>query len=354
MLCSRTAERPVAAGGRLPPPRARTATLRSGIVVTVAAVVLFARTVRAESAGDAVRIVYEAPGGCPGEEEFLARVRARVSRMRTATGADGPRLFSVRVREARQAFVGTLDITEPDGAQSHRRIPADTCIEAVDALALVTALAIDPRAAARHAAANSSDAAAPARLQEATPVGVKQAGLERAAFWSFEFSAEGRLASGVSPGPVWAWGALGSAGLVTGTPWTPRIRAGVLWSPKHTFAGEQGAAAFGWTAAVVDLCALDVALGLGASVQPCLSAELGALRAEGVRVQNHQSATRRWVATGVAADVAWRLSGPLELVGVAAVVVPWVPDRFLVGTERIHEVPLVAWRAGLGLAVVWP
>ena len=106
------------------------------------AVALSARSVQAESGGDPVRIVYEAPRGCPAEKEFLGRVRVRVPRMRTATAADRPRLFSVRVREAPQTFVGTLDITEPEGAEAHRRIPAETCEEAVDALALVTALAI--------------------------------------------------------------------------------------------------------------------------------------------------------------------------------------------------------------------
>ena len=104
----------------------------------------------------------------------------------------------------------------------------------------------------------------------------------------------------------------------------------------------------------MDVCVANVALGLGASVRPCMTAELGALSAEGQRVNNPQSATRRWVATGALADAAWHLSGPVELTGIAAAVFPWLPDRFFVGTERIHEVPRVAWRAGLGLAVVWP
>lgn len=320
--------------------------------LALAALSLLPEQARGQSAGDPVHVDYQAPARCPDERAFLRRVRARIPGLRSPTADEAPRVFRIRVVEDEGRFLGSLTITEPDGAVSDRSIPAESCAEAVDALALVAALAIDPRAlSARPVEVKGVEPPKPAP-KPAGPQPVEPEASEMT--WSAELGAGLHGASGVSPEPVLAWSASAGLGFTASGLVDPMLRGGVAWSPERTFDGQQGAATFEWISALVDLCVLEFDLGTNGSVRPCLTLELGEVRARGVRVESPNNATRTWAATGGLVEGAWRFSGPLQLVGSAAAVLPLQRDRYWVATELIHEVPLVAARVGLGLALRWP
>ncbi|MGH7294495.1 MAG: hypothetical protein ACRELB_06170, partial [Polyangiaceae bacterium] len=105
---------------------------------------------RAQPAEEPIRIEYAAPPTCPPESAFFAQLRARTSRVtRAATGARA-RTFAVTVVPRGRRIAGHLVIRDPDGATAAERdVAGDTCEEVVEALALVTALSVDPGAVTR-------------------------------------------------------------------------------------------------------------------------------------------------------------------------------------------------------------
>jgi hypothetical protein len=93
-------------------------------------------------------IVYQAPDQCPGREVFQAALAARLNapadtrRGRTLVDAS----FSLRARR----ITARVSLRDPAGGVRERSIEAETCREAIDALALITALALSPSAIARQ------------------------------------------------------------------------------------------------------------------------------------------------------------------------------------------------------------
>ena len=111
-----------------------------------------------------VRLEYHAPDACPDERAFVARVRSRTTRFvlagADATGGDEvARSFSVDVSTTPHGVEGRLTSLEATRtpAPATRVVAGETCDEVVDALALITALAVDP---------NASTAFAPAPVPE--------------------------------------------------------------------------------------------------------------------------------------------------------------------------------------------
>ena len=90
---------------------------------------------------------YEAEAGCPDAAEFGGEVRGRASRARLADPGERARTFTVRITRAGRTFRGPLEVRETAGDSSARDVSGASCAEVASALALVTALAIDPQAA---------------------------------------------------------------------------------------------------------------------------------------------------------------------------------------------------------------
>jgi hypothetical protein len=94
-----------------------------------------------------IRLTYRAYASCPTEGRFVREVTARTERARVATPGEAARAFLVTVTPETGTIRGLLSITSLGGSVSRREVTGDTCSEVVSALALITALAIDPSAA---------------------------------------------------------------------------------------------------------------------------------------------------------------------------------------------------------------
>ena len=90
---------------------------------------------------------YQVTENCPRKPEFLADVRVRTALANQRDGRDA-RQFVVTAQQVSDGeFLGTLRIVSPGGSSSMPREVTDaSCLEVVRTLALITALAIDPRA----------------------------------------------------------------------------------------------------------------------------------------------------------------------------------------------------------------
>jgi hypothetical protein len=102
---------------------------------------------RAQDAEEAIRLDYQSGPGCPDEASFVARIRARTQRAHLVAEGESAREFDVRiVASGRPA--GTVTVVNHGHAEGARSVNAGTCEEVADALSLIVALALDPRAMA--------------------------------------------------------------------------------------------------------------------------------------------------------------------------------------------------------------
>jgi hypothetical protein len=102
----------------------------------------------ASARGEDVHLVYRAPSSCPDEQAFKAEVSARTQRAIWVEARGDVRTFAVEIALALDGARGKLTIVDPQApdAPAQREVPGKDCREVHAALALVTALTIDPAA----------------------------------------------------------------------------------------------------------------------------------------------------------------------------------------------------------------
>ena len=122
---------------------ARTCSRLAPVFVLLAA---FERPARAQDAPEPIHLDYQASPGCPDEAAFLNRVRSRTGRARFVGPAARARRFSVTIDAGASGATGRVVVVETDGVEHTRHLDAGTCEDVADALGLIVALAIDPRA----------------------------------------------------------------------------------------------------------------------------------------------------------------------------------------------------------------
>jgi hypothetical protein len=335
------------------PPRQRLTAGRTGLAGLAALAAIGSpgpRVAAAEDGVEPIRLEYRASGDCPSEAEFIARVRARTSRIRPAWSEEPARTFSVAL-DAGPPPAGRLQIAVHDKLGGKRSVQADRCSDVADALALMVALAVDPQADARPSVASSA-AAEPARAEPA-PV-TTDAPAHRAAprYEAARFSAglDFVLATAVAPSAV--LGGSAYVGFRTRSEgwFDPSLRlAFAIAGGPAIDVPAGGRASFLWTTGRADACAITwphAPLRLTA----CARLEAGALRVAGSAIVGGKSATRPWVAAGPLLRAEWPVTGPLFMDADASLLFRAVEDRFYFLPDRtVYQVPLAGLGVGIGL-----
>jgi hypothetical protein len=91
------------------------------------------------------RLAYDAPPDCPTEPEFRAAVSARGTDVAPGSPSNAARVLAVTIRRQADGFGGTFQARDRRGATGKRLVNGRSCTDVVDALALVTAIALaDP------------------------------------------------------------------------------------------------------------------------------------------------------------------------------------------------------------------
>jgi hypothetical protein len=295
-----------------------------------------------------VRLDYQADARCPtqlmSDGAFVSEVRSRSPRIHFAP--DAPRSLVVRiVRErgqGRTKMVGRIELHESDGTTTERAVSGATCEEAVSALGLVAALALDPTASTSDAGAGTTSTASAtpsATTTATTSTSTADASshahdddedastpLEKRR-WSFGAGADGEVVFGASPDPLFAvpvfFEATRALGDVVGLGGGIRFeRAG----ETALTATSGGGADFTWTVGALDLC---LALrGSRLRFNTCIRSHIGTIDAHGEGVLPQRSATRPWVDLGLALALRLRIVGPVFIEAAGHVGVALVQDRF--------------------------
>ncbi len=244
-------------------------------------------------------VVVEAPSGCASVASFSAALEAGSSRVRSGVSAD-----RIEVRAAPRAeggAEGAITIVRAGVRSEQRRVEGASCAEVVDGLALVAALAWDD---APDAPVERSATAAPRTTSIGLPPAPDAAPRSRArSRWSLGIAPSGGTTSLGTDRAVLAWG--GFLDLErTGAGFAPALRIGASHAASEA-ASYGMAETLAWTYARVQACPVAGVLG-AFSVRPCAQADFGVLYAASRNA--YQDATRAWIATGVAARLAWRSS----------------------------------------------
>jgi len=266
-------------------------------------------------------VAYAAPEDCPTEAAFKAAVQGRTAFARFADEPDA-RAVHVVVRATRDKYAGHLSIVGRSGRVSERDVEDALCSNVVDALALVTALAIDPKAMLLLASPPDATSAAPLappldasspNSTEVTPSpvpppparpqtlsasprpGVPHAGSWGSApKWGAGAGASFVTMSGIAPDAIAGGGGFGELESKSSRWFAPSVRLTVLAAENGVFMAHP-TASYLLLAGRADVCPLRLGL-RDWSIRPCVAADVGAVRAEG----NNLGPVR-----GLTAWVAW-------------------------------------------------
>ena len=288
--------------------------------LVMAVLVWFAGAPPARADEEIVELRYAAPGGCPERDEIEAAIRARTPNVRIA--APARRVFAITIEAVADGFHGTLVVDRV----ADKELAAPRCDDLATALALVTALAIDP--AASVLPRTSPRPAAPA--------------------WSFEADADGMVSAGVGPEALFAAVVEGRASLRGRYELETAAIAG-----RDSTSRDGAQAQFTWLAARFGVCRRW--LGWGIAADACGHLEAGAVRARAEMIVNQRDLVRLWLAAGVHGSARYPLSarifGQLQL----GVSLPFVRDRYLFAPDvELHETPSVTGWVALGVGVRFP
>ena len=301
--------------------------------------------------GVAVRVEPESREPCGEGRSLLEELAVQDPNVRAATSDERAPLLVVRItRTTRGTEHGRLVIEDADGAVSRREVDGETCESVLAALALMSAVAVDPSASLPPAGA-SSPSSQPAKAGAASGPDSRAAGRaapsgetpreaadEDRGHESVPGSPTSRMARVSFAGGVGATTAVApsvvllvsaSADLTWGPPSraSPMISAGFEHAGSGDDAAMGGSASFVLNAGTLDLCARLPAVPR-LDLSPCFRVEGGVLSSMGVDIIPARSDARPWIALGAVGAVRYRVVWRLFAEVLAGIQVPLVRDRY--------------------------
>lgn len=277
----------------------------------------------------AVRIEYHAPAACPDVRAFIAQVSGRTARFRASD--ESPRAFVVELTVGDGAR-GRLTTIDGD-ARATRELDGDTCEEVVSALALVTALAIDPNASTLPVAAAPPP---PVVTPASPPAPLPPILAKKPVRWHIDAGFGVEATGAVAPNDV----LVGLGPFVEGSidfgVFAPALRVSLRAAPAATSPVEGGGTArFGWWLVTTEACLRwgivefgRKTSGGGLGVAPCARLGAGILQADGGDVPEPRGEGRVWLDLGALVRLRWSPARIAFIEATGGAVFPLTRDRF--------------------------
>jgi hypothetical protein len=333
-----------------------------GVLAGLSAIVGSRLAVASPSSDDPPAVEYAAAPGCVDPATFRARLAA-LPRAQTA-GLPRGRVAIKIARTGDERYAGTLRIVGAEGEPFERHIEAATCDEVVDALELVTALAIGLQPSMAPSSATPAPPTAPAQPTPLAPAAPEVA--DRAPPVSdaptptrWQVGAGAHAVALTLLGPQLQPGIEGYLAVSAGgsSVWAPELRLSVLRVQSGTFETALGSAVLTLLTASAEGCPLRLPLWPHATVQPCAGVQVGSLQGagSGELLAPPRTQSLGWSAMVGSARIAWTFLPYLVLEGQAGVVAPVGSHHFYFGpATTIYDVPAVGALAGAGLGAHFP
>lgn len=313
-----------------------------------------------------VSIHYEA-ATCGDQAAFLRRVRVRTSKFNLVPKRPGVRHFEIVLSESESLLSARLSISDDTGPAQSREVENGTCAELVDAMALMTALAIDPSAPALPLEESPSSepeteplVTAPLKAETAVkqeekpeeprPKEPGPAPQERASAWRMSAGLHGVLTLGVTRPPLFGGALDVGIGRQDKSWFNPEVRVLGLFQGSPVAENSAGGAKFRLIGAGLEACPAKWGFGT-VDVRPCAQGTLASLRGKGVSVENARSESKPFASLGLGLRGALHLHQRLTLDARLGGQFPLRRDRFLVAEEEISRSSVLTGQATLGLSL---
>jgi len=317
---------------------------------------------------EGVGFVYNAPPGCPDEAQFVRLVREKTTRFLPGPVRAGQRAFRVSIRGDHPSR-GELVIQGGAVPEARRAYEGDSCAEIAAALALATALAVDPHALAAPAVSSvpldplptpsapvlpapplgSASApsapfaapAAPAPVARTNPTPGRRA-------WSFGLGLLGHTATGVAPNPLWAGGLTMQ---LLDQPVHPQLvtRLDLEYGAAASTPVNGGTLEFSRWLARLAVCPFTRGFGV-ADAMICGHLAVGLLTARTEGIPKATQDTGYWGSAGASLVLRLALPGKLFLDVSGGIDAPFRRDRFTVQpAQELHHVPAAGGLASVAV-----
>ena len=301
---------------------------------------------------------YRAPEGCPEVADFQRSVQRRSAHVRFVDEGSHDRELSIVLRKDGDLTNGELRLIERDGSLRQRSVRFTSCAEAVEGLALITLVSLDPKALlepekpaepaptpAPVPKVEGPRVSAPPRLVAVAPESrteVALGGQFNAAFRALPGSALGGslFVDVASTSPSW---------------FAPLLRVAIGHVQRRGLSSNETGEAeanFSLTLATMSACPLRVAGG-AFTLRPCAFVSGGLLRAWGSNTTDLEPQSRPYGAWGGSLLAFARASQTTDIVADIAAGPTVFSDRFGFDQELIWKTPALYLSSGVGLRFVF-
>ena len=315
---------------------------------------------------ESVRIDYAAPAGCPDATAFLRSLRERTTRFREAETDEQARKFLVRVRTVGSSFSGRLEIRSPDGRTAVRNVDATICDEVSNALALITALTIDPNALTGSPKGGGKSQAEPTPGSAAGSDGQRSppstaavatlpppAALEASQPWRWSAGLQGHTTFLVSPALGYGGDIFVEAEAPVSSRLGPAVRMAIFLNQSDVELPTGAAARFQWALVEVEGCPIRLG-GTRLALHPCLALRLGVIHGEGRRISQPKQTVSLWSDAGPAFRLRLAVTARLLLEAQGGLMLPFRRATFDIvdmgSPTTAYSVPRLGGSAGIGVA----
>jgi hypothetical protein len=313
---------------------------------------------------------------CASRAKVVDRVRVRSPKIAFVEN-NGEVVIGATFSKQAEVFTGEVTWLEGDKPAQVRRLNAGSCEDAVDGVALILAITLDPNAALElpeevdSATSNGravvDDSPTPALKEprispsNASVVSVGDASALQAAEsaapgvnWRFSGAVAGELGLGIAPSPM-----LGTAALFEFSPSSPAtlvpaLVLGGFWRWSAASKQAEGRADFELAAITLDVCPTRFQWP-NVKLHTCAAGLVGRLFATGSESRAASGRiSRPFIGVGLAASLHWEISEHLGVLARVSPQVNVVRDEFEFGSRVFHEVPPLAIHVNVGLKALAP
>jgi len=310
------------------------------------------------------RLELTLPDNCGSPDWFLERIRIRSDRIRFHPDEQSMVVRAQVMRTAAGRIQAKMTLRQRDGTLAARSIEAADCEQALDGLALVTAVTLDPTALARQ---NPSEATlgpkastpkppetkpAPTtftKTADAAPPALKPLAANRPRSW-WDISLGGTGVRGPAPG--WMVGAEGSirATWSSVSPLSPSLRLSVSVQQDRGFKADGGIADFSLVGVAFDSCPFTITSG-PVELRGCAVGVVGMLTSSGRVTASPEIHHRPWYAAGASGTVDVLLGNRIALPLRAFALFPALRDTYQFSPSAFYRTPVVSFGLTASLSV---
>jgi hypothetical protein len=317
------------------------------------------RQLRAEELGPAL-LSYRAPDGCPGAADFQRSVQRRSARVRFVQEGPHDRELSIAMRKDGDFTNGELRLVERDGSQRRRNVRFTTCAEAVEGLALIAVVSLDPQALLQpdkpavptEPAVEVAPSLEPPPIRAIAPAKRDSAAAAQHSKVQLALGGEFNLAFRALPETAFGGSLFVDIASRSESWFAPLLRVALSHVERRGLESGGAEANFTLTLATLSACPLRLAGGF-LVLRSCAFGSGGALHAWGSESTNLQQRTRPYGALGGSALLFAQVSQTMEIVADLAVGASLIRDSFGFDEEQPWKTPALYLSSGIGARFVF-